>query len=51
MKAKIDKTQRNRKCWLYGDRDEMINPLTSEQSKLVQKVYKTGHHPVGKVIH
>ena len=39
------------KCRLCGDRDEMINHIISESSKLAQKEYKTRHDWVGKVIH
>ena len=35
--ARIDKTQQNSKCKLYGDRDETINLIISECSKLAQK--------------
>ena len=35
-KAKIDKTQQNIKCNLCGDRDEIINHIISECSKIVQ---------------
>ena len=42
-KAKIDKTQQNRKCKLCGDRDETINHIISETWKLTQKEYKTRH--------
>ena len=51
IKAKIDKTQQNSKCRLCGDRDETINPIISECSKLAQKEYKVRHDWVGKVIH
>ena len=51
IKTRIDKTQRNNKCRLCGDRDEMINHMKSECSKLAQKEYKTRHDWVGKVIH
>ena len=34
-----------------GDRDETINHVISECSKLAQKEYKTRHDWVGKVIH
>ena len=51
IKARIDKTQQNSKCRLCGDRDETINYIISECSKLVQKEYKTRHDWVGKVIH
>ena len=43
--------QQNCKCWLCGDRDETINLKISEYSKLEQKVSKTRHDSVGKVIH
>ena len=51
IKARIDKTKQNSKCRLCSDRDEMINHIISECSKLAQKEYKTGHDWVGKVIH
>ena len=37
IKARIDKTQQNSKCGLCGDRDETINHIISECSKLAQK--------------
>ena len=51
IKARIDKTQQNSKCRLCGDRDETINHMISECSKLTQKEYKARHDWVGKVIH
>ena len=42
IKARIDETQQNSKCTLYGDRDKTINHIISECSKLAQKEYKTG---------
>ena len=51
IKARIDKTQQNNKCRLCGDRDETINHIISECSKLAQKEYKTRHNWVGMVIH
>ena len=48
IKARIDKTQQNSKC---GDRDETINHIISECSKLAQKEYKARHDWAGKVIH
>ena len=36
-KARIDKTQQNSKCRLCGDRDETINHIISECSKLAQR--------------
>ena len=40
----------NNICSLCGDRDETINHIIRECSKLGEK-YKTRHHCVGKVIH
>ena len=51
VKARIDKTQQNSRCSLCGDRDETINHIISECSKLVQREYKTWHDWVGKVTH
>ena len=51
IKARIDKTQQNSKCRLCGDRDETINYIISECSKLAQREYKARHGWVGKVIH
>ena len=51
IKVRINKTQQNNKCRLCGDRDEMINHIISECSKLAQKEYKARHDWVGKVIH
>ena len=51
IKARIDKTQQNSKCWLCGDRDETINHIISECSKSAQKEYKARHDWVGKVNH
>ena len=51
IKARIDKTQQNSKCRLRGDRDETINHIISECSKLAQREYKARHDWVGKVIH
>ena len=51
IKARIDKTQQNSKCRLCGDRDETIDHIISECSKLAQKEYKARHDWVGKVIH
>ena len=50
-KARIEKTQQNSKCRLCSDRDETINHIISECSKLAQKEYKSRHDLVGKVIH
>ena len=51
IKARIDKTQQNSRCWLCDERDETINHLISECSKLAQKEYKIRHDWMGKVIH
>ena len=51
IKARIDKTQQNSKRRLCGDRDETINHIISECSKLTQKEYKARHDWIGKVIH
>ena len=51
IKARIDKTQQNTKCRLCSHRDETINHIISECSKLAQKDYKTRHNRVGKLIH
>ena len=37
VKVKIDKTQQNSKCWLCGVRDQTVNYIISECSKLAQK--------------
>ena len=50
-KARIDKTQQNSKCRLCGDRDETINHIISECSKLTLKEYKARHDWVSKLIH
>ena len=39
VKARIDKVQQNSGWRLYGDRDETINHIISESSKLAQKEY------------
>ena len=51
IKVRIDKTRQHSKCRLCSDRDEMINHIISECSKLAQKDYKVRHDWVGKVIH
>ena len=51
IKARIDKTQQNSKCRLCSDRDETINHIISECSKLAQKEYKVRHDWAGKMIH
>ena len=51
IEARIDKTLQNSKYRLCGDRDETINRIISEGSKLAQKEYKVRHDWVSKVIH
>ena len=51
IKVRIDKTQQNSKYRLCSERDETINHIISESSKLVQKEYKARHDWVDKVIH
>ncbi len=41
IKARIDKMQQNSKCRLRGDRDETINHIISEFSKLAKRDYQT----------
>ena len=47
---RLDKPQQNSKCRLCGDRDETINHIISECSKLAHEEYKIRHDWVGKVI-
>ena len=49
--AKIDKTQQNNICRLCGDRDETINHIISECSKLSPREYQSRLNWVGEVIH
>ena len=49
--VEINNTQQNRKCLLYGDRDEKINPVISENSNLAQRKYKSRHDWMVKIIH
>ena len=42
IKARIDKTQQNSKCRLCGERDETINHIISECTKLVQGETRLG---------
>ena len=50
IKARIDMTQPKSKCRLCGDRDETINHIICECSKLAQE-YEAKHDWVGMVIH
>ena len=49
IKARISKMQQNSKCRLCGPRDETINHIISECSKLTQKEYKTRYDWMSKV--
>ena len=51
IKAIIDKTQQNSRYRSCGNRDQTINHIIRECSKLARKEYKTKHDWVGKVIH
>ena len=51
IKARIDKTQQNSRCRLGGDKDETINYIISECSKLAEKEYKPRYEWMRKVIH
>ena len=51
IKAKRGKTQQNNKFRLPRERDEKVNHLVSECSKLLQKKYKTRYEWLGKMIH
>ena len=51
IKARIDQMQENIKCSLCDDREETINLIISECSKITQGEYKTRHDGVRKVIH
>ena len=51
IKAGIDNAQQNYKCRRCGDRDETINHIIREYSKLAQKEFKIRHDCVGKMTH
>ena len=51
IKVRIDKTQQNSKCRQCGDRDETINHIISESSKLAQKECKNRYDWAGMVIY
>ena len=51
IKAKIDNMQQNRRCGLWGERDETVNYRISGCSKVAQMWYKTKHIWARKVIH
>ena len=48
---KIASIKQNVKCRLYENRDEMVNDIINESSKLAQKDHKTLHNWVEKMIH
>ena len=50
IRGRISKTLQNSRCRLCGDRGITINHIISEGSNLAQRVYKTRHDWVGKVI-
>ena len=50
-KTRINKTQQNSKCRLCSDRNETINHIIREKSKLAPREYWTRHDLVVKVIH
>ena len=51
FKARIDETQQNSKCRSCTDRNETINQIVNECSKLALREYRTRHDWVSKVIH
>ena len=50
IEAKRNKTQKNSKCWLCSEREEMINNI-SKCSKQTHRKNKTRYDCVGKAIH
>lgn len=42
--SKQKQKKNNSKCWLCGEKDEIINPIRSERSKLAWKEYKSRHN-------
>ena len=50
VKVKIDNIQSNRKCRLYGDKEETTSHIIGECGKLAQKEYKMWHKWMRKVI-
>ena len=51
IKAIINKTKQNSRHRLNGERDETINDIISESSKLAQTDCKTRHDWVGMMVH
>ena len=50
-KQNIDNKQENSKYSLFGDRDDTVNLIISQCSKLAKKKYQSRHDWLGKVIH
>ena len=51
IKARINNIQQKADVGYVGDREETINHIISEYSKLAQNEYNTRHDWVSKVIH
>ena len=51
IKAYIDKSQEQSKCRKCGERDETVNHLVSECSKMAQREYKRRHDWVARRVH
>ncbi len=51
LKAKVFKQEISAKCRMCKDKDETVNHLLSECSKLAQREYKRRHDNVANVIH
>ena len=51
IKTKIDKTQAEKKCRLYGKVDETVRHKLCECHMLVQREYKRRHDWVGRKIY
>ena len=51
IKAYIDKSQEQSKCRMCGERDETVNHLVSECSKMAQREYKRRHDWVARRVH
>ena len=51
IKANIDNTQEQSKCRMCGEKDETVNHLISECSKMAQREYKRRHDWVGRRVH
>ena len=51
IKVKIDKTQQESKCRMFGQSDESASHILSEFCKVAQKEYERRHDWVGKRVH